>query len=285
MNETNATAEPVESVVIDGMSALEAIDRAQVDVQISTAKQYPRSIDRFQKECLSWATIDAETAGSMFYTLPRAGKRLEGPSVRLAEVVGATWGNLRVEGDVVEIGERFLTAMGSCFDLERNVAVRTRVKRRITDRQGNRFKDDMIQVASNAAISIAIRNAVFKVVPFAFVKGVYEAARKASLGTGTMEEKRKNAFAWFKKAGVDQKAVLKALDKRGLPDVDEDDLIQLRGLKTAIQEGTTTAQEAFSDASEQDTSEQASALNQAISARQEQEGTSVGAQADKDPVE
>ena len=44
---------------------------AELDVQISTAKAYPRSIAKFQKDALTFATVDEETAGSMFYVLPK----------------------------------------------------------------------------------------------------------------------------------------------------------------------------------------------------------------------
>ena len=65
--------------LLDGSTALEAVDRASIDIQIATAKQYPRSVDKALKEALTLATLDEETAASMFYVLPRAGKRIEGP--------------------------------------------------------------------------------------------------------------------------------------------------------------------------------------------------------------
>ena len=38
---------------------------------------------------------DPKTAEGCFFSLPRGGKRLEGPSIRLAEICAATYGNLR----------------------------------------------------------------------------------------------------------------------------------------------------------------------------------------------
>jgi hypothetical protein len=218
-----------------------AIDKAQIDVQIATAKSYPRSVDKALKEAMTLATLDEETAGSMFYVLPRSGKKIEGPSARLAEVMAYSWQNLRAEADVIDADDKYVTAMGTCFDMERNIAVRVRVKRRITDRSGHRYNDDMIAVTANAAISIALRNAVFKVIPQALTKRIYMAARKASIGqAGTIEQKRENALAWFIKAGMKEKQVFEVLGVRGRDDIGEDQLIELRGIRTALADGETT---------------------------------------------
>lgn len=248
MNTEHEDIEEVETEEVVDMPAtlgvVGAIDRAQVDVQVATAKKYPRSIDRALKEALTLATMDEDTAGSMFYVLPRSGKKIEGPSARLAEVMTYSWQNLRAEADVIDIDGKFVTAMGTCFDMERNVAVRVRVKRRITDKNGVRYNDDMIGVTSNAACSIALRNAVFKVIPQALTKRIYEEARKASIGkAGTFQQKRQNALAWFVKAGISEKQVFELLGVKGADDLGEEQLIELRGIKTALTDGDTTVEQ------------------------------------------
>lgn len=248
--------------LLDGADALGAVDRAAIDVQIATAKRYPRSVDRSLKEALTLATLDEETAGSMFYALPRSGKTIEGPSARLAEVMAYTWGNLRVDADIVAEDKTTVTAMGTCFDLEKNVAVRVRVKRRITGSNGKRYNEDMIGVTSNAAISIALRNAVFKVIPAALTRRIYAEARTASLGKGgTIVQKRQRAMEWYAKLGVTEAQVFALLGVRGMDDVGEDQLITLRGLKTAIQDGETTVEQIVRP---QGASDGVSELNEAV---------------------
>ena len=249
MNDEQET-EVVEVGTVDegiaGSVALGAVDRASIDIQIATAKRYPRVVSKPLEEALTLATLDEETAGSMFYAMPRGGKTIEGPSARLAEVMAYSWGNLRVDADIVGEAKTHITAMGTCFDLEKNVAVRVRVRRRITDRHGKRYNEDMIGVTSNAAISIALRNSVFKVIPRAFSQQIYAAARKASLGKGgTIAQKRQKALEWFNKAGVKDEQVFDLLDVRGLDDIGEDHLITLRGLVTAIKDGDTTVEQTF----------------------------------------
>lgn len=240
----------VDTKPLDSAMALEAVDRAAISTQISTAKAYPRSIEKFRRDALTLATADEETAGSMFYVMPRGGKDIEGPSARLAEIVLMCWGNIRADGGIEAVESDHVVAYGMCADLENNTAVRTRVKRRILDKHGQRFGPDMIQTTSNAAISIAIRNAVFKVVPFAVVRPIYLAARSASVSGDTMASKRENMLAWFAKEGVEPDEIFEWLGIPGLADVGEDELVRLRGVKTAIQEGDLTAATAFHDRTE-----------------------------------
>jgi len=248
---------------IEGSVALEAVDRAAIDVQISTAKKYPRSVDKALKEALTLATLDEETAGSMFYALPRSGKTIEGPSARLAEIMAYSWGNLRVDADIVAEDRTTVTAMGTCFDLEKNVAVRVRVKRRITDKRGVRYNEDMIGVTSNAAVSIALRNCVFKVIPAALTRRIYGEARKASLGKGgTITQKRQKALEWFTKLGITEDQVFEQLGVRGIDDIGEEQLITLRGLVTAIKDGETSVEQIFRPSNH---SEGTDELNEALS--------------------
>jgi len=65
------------------VGALLQIEKATIDTQIATAKQYPRSITKFLREAEEIACLDEETAASCFYRVPRDGKYIEGPSARI----------------------------------------------------------------------------------------------------------------------------------------------------------------------------------------------------------
>jgi hypothetical protein len=160
--------------------------------------------------------------------------------------VVSSWGNIRADAKVIDVGIKEITAEGMCWDLERNVAVRVQVKRRITDKNGRRYNDDMIVVTGNAACSIALRNAVFKVVPMAYTKAVYDAARQVAIGDAkTLASKRAEMVAYFGKMGVTPERVFAAVTKKNIEDIGLDDLVLLKGLATAIKEGDTTVDEAF----------------------------------------
>ena len=231
---------------IDGAGALTQINQAEVSIMISTAKRYPRSIATFQRRVLDLATLDEETAAACFYSMPRGGKPIEGPSVRFAEIVASAWGNLHYGARDIGADEKWVHAQGVAWDLESNNRVFIEVGRRITDKYGRRYNDDMVGVTAQAAISIALRNVVFRVVPFALVKKAYDEARLTAIGKAlSMEQRRVKAVEMFGKMGVGLDRILAALERKGIEDLTTEDLIELRGLFTAIKDGQVTIEEAF----------------------------------------
>ena len=76
-------------------TALEALNRGEVDMMIVTAKKYPRDIARIKQKIEQLATLDEETAEMCFYAIPRDGKTIEGPSVRLAEIALTCYTNIK----------------------------------------------------------------------------------------------------------------------------------------------------------------------------------------------
>lgn len=236
----------IEVMQVNNAESLAALTRSEIDVQIATAKQYPRNLARVLGNIETLATMDEDVAGSCFYTLRRQGKVIEGASVRMAEIIASSWGNLRVQARIIGNDGKMITAQGVCHDLESNYAVSSEVKRRITDKQGKTFSEDMQVVTGNAACAIAMRNALFKVVPAALVKKVIEKAKKVSLGESmTLETSRAKMLQYFKTIGVEEKQILDYLSIEKVDEINIDMVIELRGLANAIKEGTTTAKEAF----------------------------------------
>lgn len=236
------TAMAVES----GTAAL--INRSEIDMQIATAHKFPRSIKRFRQEALAMVTLNESIAESCIYALPRGDKTVEGPSARFAEVVASAWGNCRAGARVVSDQGNFVTAQGVFHDLERNVAITYEVQRRITDRKGRRFNDDMIGVTGNAASSIALRNAILKGVPKAFWDDMYQAARATVMGDfQTLANRRAEAMKAFVALGVKPDQVFAKLNVSGVEDIGLEHLVTLRGLITAIKEGDTTPEQAFGE--------------------------------------
>lgn len=234
------------SLQISQTEALEALNRSEIDVQIATAKAYPRSIEHFKQEVLTMATLDQETAGGCFYLLKRGGKNIEGPSARLAEIVAAAYGNIRVQTRIIGNDGKTITAQGACHDLEKNYAKITEVKRSIRDKEGRLYSEDMQTLTSNAAASIASRNAIFQVVPFALIKSCFSEIKNVALGKDlSMEERRTNALAYFKGKKVSEKRVLDTMGVSGVADLDKGHLIELIGIKNAIEDGDTTIAESF----------------------------------------
>jgi len=238
---------PSDSLAVEVQSSdTLAISKAEIDLQISTAKSYPRSLAVFQKSAMEMVTYSREAAEKMYYKLPRGGKIIEGPSVRLAEIIGQNWRNCRIGARVLGNDDKTVTSQGVFHDLETNVAISFEIKRRITRKDGTRYDDDMISVTGAAAAGIAFRNAVLKGVPKIFWQPLYEKALETARGDDKdIAPRRKAAIAEFEKMGVPETAILKTLGVTGISKIGLDELLTLRGIYNAVREGTTTAIEAF----------------------------------------
>jgi hypothetical protein len=139
-----------------------------------------------------------------------------------------------------------VTAQATTWDMEKNVLVRIEASRRITDKNGNRFNLDMIGVTSSAAISIALRNSVFRVIPRAIIDEVYRKARQVAFGDAkAISQSRAVMFETFGKLGVDEVRLLTALEVESVDDVGAVELSKLRGTFNAIRDGSVKIEDAF----------------------------------------
>lgn len=230
---------------------LQAINRAEVDMQISTAKQYPRDLNAVLNKIATYATMDKETAEDCFYVLRRKDANgqdtvIEGLSVRMAEIIAGAWGNLRVQTRIIGNDGRMITAQAVCHDLETNFAVSKEVKRSIVTKKGYTYSQDMQVVTGNAAASIAFRNAVLTVIPKAVTKRIINEVKQVALGQSIdLETSRQNIIQYFAKLGVTQQQLFDYLGIKKLEEIDKQAVFELRATANAIKEGTTTVQETF----------------------------------------
>jgi len=227
---------------------LDAVERANVDSQVATAKQYPRDIRRSIDNSVVMATMNGETAQSCGYALPRGGKPITGPSVHLAKIIVSNWGNMRTEAKVVQITDKQVISRGTAWDLETNVASAFEVRRSIIDKLGKRYSDDMITVTGNAANSIAYRNAVFAVIPKAITDRVYHAAQKFITGdlsdADKLLKKRISVINSFKNDyGISEEEVIKLCGKQTSNQINADELSLLIGIIQSLKDGDTTVEE------------------------------------------
>lgn len=238
-------------IEVKSVEVLEAINRAEVDIQIATAKKYPRDINEALNKIATYAKMDKETAEDCFYVLRRRGANgqenvIEGLSVRMAEIIAGAWGNIRVQTRITGNDGKMITAQAICHDLETNYAVSKEVNRRITDKFGRTYSEDMQVVTGNAASSIAFRNAVLAVIPKAITKKVINEVKQVALGQSIdLEQSRQNIIIYFKKIGVSEEQILSYLDINSINEIDQAKVFELRATANAIKEGTTTVQETF----------------------------------------
>lgn len=269
--------ETTEIEIIDNSAALMALNKSEIDVQIATAKRWPRSIKKFQDGLLEMATLDQETAEACWYVLPRKnekGEYIQGESVRFAELALHAWGNARAASRITEVGERHVTAQSTAIDLETNIAVCIEKRGRITKKNGDRYGDDMINNTCNGTASKAFRDAVFKIIPKSLRKKAIDAARKVAVGdSATLADRRAKAIDQFVQKGVAKEAIFRKLGRAGIEDVTLSDLEFLTGIRTAVKEGEIKLSEAFvvdENNDDSSTTPAAADLNAKLAARKEE---------------
>jgi hypothetical protein len=224
-------------------------DKAFIDMQIATAKAYPRNIRKATENSVAVVTMDFQTAESCNYSVPRGNKSITGPSVHLAKIIAQFWGNMRIEAKVVGVDQTHVTSEAVCWDLESNLAIKVQVKRSIIGKYG-RYNDDMITVTGNAANAIALRNGILHVIPKGVVDKVYKAAVQTITGdvsteTKLLAKRTQVVNALKDEYGVTEKEILAAIGKSSLSHITKDDLVTLIGIGTAIKEGDTSIEDAF----------------------------------------
>lgn len=255
MSEAQTTIDAQLEVMPQG--ALEAITRGEIDVQIATAHKFPRSMQQFKKRAMDMALLDEETAASCIYSRPVGKKKneqtgaweqqfAEGLSIRMAEIVGASYGNLRVGSMLVEQTERFVKARGFAHDLESNFAAASETVESTVKKDGTPYDERHRAVIAKVALAKALRDATFKVVPRALCKPIELEARKLAVGEGkSMEARRAAVVQWLTKLGIELKRVWASLGVAGESDLTSDHLATLTGLRTSIKDGEVTIEEAF----------------------------------------
>lgn len=259
--EAEVVGDPQDAVTVSSDSAA-----------IQAAIDNPRSIEAFRKDLYQLATMDEDSARAMYYTVKR-GKVVEGPSIRFAECVIYAFGNLETRGFVTDVGATTLKAIGMAWDLQRGTRVAREVSRRITYSDGSRYTQDMINVTGNAAVSIAIRNAVLTLVPTPFYQEAYEAALKVAAGDEkTIKRRRKEWTEWWKNQGGTEEQLWEWLDVKGPDDVGGFEIRRLFGFRNALEEGGTTFQREMDLMSGAETGEEeADALDAAIMSQDTEE--------------
>lgn len=232
--------------------------KIELDMQVSTAKAYPRdyqkSLDKAKKVC----TSSKEVALACAYTLDwitdkKTKKPLVGRSIRLAEAILSAWGNVHAATRVLGNDGRMVSAEAVVWDLENNVRLSVEVKRSILDSHGKMLKNEGIVNASHAASSIALRNIVFKLVPHSFIDEVYLAARTLALSdldsTGkekTFEQKASELLTRLEQRyAIKPERILGYLYKNSINELTEDDLLIIKGVATELFAATILAENAF----------------------------------------
>jgi len=182
------------------------------------------------------------------------------------------WGHIECATRIVDNDGKHITAEAAAWDIQQNVKVVMQNKVSIIfgakSGKGNYVANaDMQTMLSNAAAAKALRNAIFKVIPKAFVDSIYKKAVNFAIGdTKTVNAKLTTVIDKLVKMGVNKEEMLEYFGHKNLMEFTADDLASLIGFGTALKEGMIKPEEVFSI--EKDVSESASdKLNDLIASK------------------
>ncbi len=243
-----ADAETGEIMTMTEQPLAVQLAQAELNQAVTTAKAFPRSIQKARSNILSLATLDEETAAECVYALPRGGKPIKGPSIRFAEIVASQWGNCHTGSRVVAVDkfDKVVVAEGVFFDLETGMKRTAQIRRRIVDSKGRLYNDDMITVTGNAAASVAMREAILKGIPKAVWRQAYAQCEGVIAGDiKTLGERRDGAIKAFAVWGIKPEQIFASLDVAGLDEIGLDQVATLRAMFKAIKDGDQKVEDYF----------------------------------------
>lgn len=222
-------------------SGVQAALRVEIDSQIATARQYPRDVSLSVRRAAGLATMDKATASRMFYCLGRDGQVMQrdsndvprgavsfGPSIRLAEIFLATYGNIRSGAKLIEIGDEHVVVLGFAHDMETNTQTAVEHVESILTKEKRRYSERQILKVASAAMSKARRNAIFQVIPRVFIDQVQTRCVAIAAGSDKPKTKRwRDIVARFASQRVNEKQVLALIGRSGIADMTDDDFAAL----------------------------------------------------------
>jgi hypothetical protein len=228
------------------LSAMASLNREEVDIQVATAKKYPRDLAKFEDEAIALTTAQPEFAARCTYAMPRGGKIITGPGIRFAECLQHSFGNTMAAGRVTEELEKSVVAQGVFIDLEKNNRISREVKRKITNKEGQRYNEDMITTTGNAAVSIAVRNAILAGIPRALWSPVYDRVLEVIGDPRDLPQRTAKALEYLEKnykINPDQICRILRIDK---PEhIGPYEIVVLQGFVTALKDGEISVDEAI----------------------------------------
>lgn len=233
-----------------GAVAIES-ERAIAEAQgrLIIAKRFPRD------EALAFASaMDScrrqSLAESAVYKFPRGGQAVEGPSIRLAEELARTWGNITygIRELSRRIGESEMEAFA--WDLQTNViSTQTFTVRHLRDKRGGpealRDERDIYEVTANMGAR-RLRARILAVLPPDLVEAAVTQCRETMVrgGDKPMADRIREMTAAFSRIGVTAAMLATRLGKP-LDAATPDDLADLRGIYQGIRDGASGTNDWF----------------------------------------
>jgi len=235
-----------EKMLIEGKS----LQKIQTTYTTAIAVQKPRSIARVAHNVLE----EAKLAGASFYygwtaKTKNGPVRIEGPSIDLAMCLARHYGNCAIDIEGTETPTHFMLK-GIFIDLESGFTCPRLFRQRKTQSLGGKMEKDADRqedIVFQIGQSKAIRNAIIRAMPAWLIEQAIEMAKQAELGKIKPENihlARTRVLNFFAPYGITPERI-EAKMGRKVDDWTAQDIVDLRGMATALKEGRVSAEELF----------------------------------------
>jgi hypothetical protein len=277
---TDLEFSPVQQQKQNSMTMIEQ-SRAVQEVQASLiiAKRFPRDLNTAYSRIIE-SCKRLSLANTAFYSYPRGGEVVSGPSIRLAEVIAQSYGNL--DFGVREIERRIGASVAEayCWDMETNtrqtkifevgheIYTKKNGIKKLTDPR------DIYEIVANNGAR-RLRACILGIIPADITEAAVNQCRQTiSKGTGEpIADRIRKLVVAFKDIGVNQEMLEGRLNhKIDLTTVEE--IVELTGIYTAIRDKQAKRQDFFEfidDESQEDG--KAAALRQKLNQSSEEKKT------------
>lgn len=225
-----------------GTIAIEA-SRAIAEAQgkLVIAKRFPRNeVEAYAKamEACQRPTMAAKA----FYSFPRSGQTVAGPTIRFAEELARCWGNIDYGIKELSQDDGKSEMQAYAWDLETNAQSVQNFTNPHQREQGKKMvaltsQRDIYENNANMATR-RLRSRILAILPSWFVEDAIEECRKTLAGQNDtpLIDRVKKMVVQFAKMGVTQEQIEKRL-KRKIDSMNADDFTEFIGIYNAIKQG------------------------------------------------
>lgn len=235
------------SVTTEAMVSRQA---QEVQAAMIIAKRFPRdTFDSFSKIMKSCERkILAETA---IYEYPKGGQKVQGPSIRLAEVLAQNWGNL--DFGIMELEQKLgeSTVMAYAWDLETN----TRQTKIFTVKHERKAKNvttkltdsrDIYELVANMGAR-RMRACILGVIPGDIVEAAVDKCKDTLINgqKEPLEDRLRKALETFKKEFGVTKEMIEKNCGSNLEAFTEHDYLKIARIFTSLRDGMGKKEDYF----------------------------------------
>ncbi len=250
--QSNPFAKHLADHVNAGAVAIES-ERAIAEAQgkLVIAKRFPRDQARAYS-----AIIDAckrpGLAEEACYSFPRGGQTVSGPSIRLAEMLAANWGNIDYGIRELSRKEGVSEMEAYCWDLETNTMSSQKFTvRHIRDTRGGGVKltdeRDIYELTANMG-GRRLRARILAIIPADLVQAAVDECSKTMAGGAELPigDRIRNMVTAFKALGVTPELIEKKVGHK-LDAMTGEELADLRKIHNSIRDGVSKIGDWFGD--------------------------------------